>query len=95
MSAPPALLTPAEAAAILARSPRTVLKLLARGTLHGRRLGPPSRGGRWLVDAASVWALKAAWDAQPPTPGRPSLAIPSAAAHAKRRSRANRAADDG
>jgi len=81
-------MTPAEAAELLDRSANYILLLLKRGDLIGRRLGPATRGGRWLIDARSVHALKAQWDAQPPQRGRPADDAPSPVAAAKRRSRA-------
>lgn len=81
-------ITPAEAAEQLGRSHNYVLKLLDSGELAGRRIGPASRGGRWLVDAADVARLKAEWEHNPPRRGRPAATEPSAAALAKRRSRA-------
>ena len=81
-------MTPADAGAILDRHPSYILLLVKRGDLAARRLGPDTRGGRWLIDAASVAALKAQWDANPPQRGRPADVAPSASAVAKRRSRA-------
>jgi hypothetical protein len=81
-------LTPAEAGAILKRSPAYVIRLIARGDLTARRTGPADRRGHWLIDAASVRALKAQWDAAPPQRGRPADSAPTPSAAAKRRSRA-------
>jgi len=87
--------TPAEAGAILERHPSYIPRLVARGDLIGRRLGPDTRGGRWLIDAASVYALKQRWDAMPPQRGRPAdLRAPSTAS-AKRRSQKRAHAAEG
>ncbi len=83
-------LTTDEAAVRLERSRNMVLKLLAAGELRGRRLGPATRGGQWLVEAASVTELLARWAVDPPHVGRPASADPSPAALAQRRSRERR-----
>lgn len=87
------LITTAEAAAQLGRSAAYVLNLLKRGDLAGRRIGPDTRGGQWLVSAASVAALAAQWAASPPRRGRPAEAAPSESTLAKRRSRARQEAE--
>ena len=85
------LITTDEAAARLERSATYVLRLRARGDLVGQRIGPDTRGGQWLISAASVDALRARWAADPPTRGRPAAGeTPSPAALAQRRSRATR-----
>jgi len=82
------LITTTEAAERLDRSAVYVLRLLNRGDLAGRRIGPDTRGGQWLVRAASAAALRARWAASPPRRGRPAEAAPSESTLAKRRSRA-------
>lgn len=85
------LITTDVAAERLARSPAYVLRLVKQGDLVGQRIGPDTRGGQWLVSAASVAALKAQWAVSPPRRGRPPAgATPSAAALAQRRIRATR-----
>lgn len=82
------LITTDEAAERLKRSPAYVLRLLKQGDLVGRRIGPDTRGGRWLVSAASVAALCERWAADPPRRGRPAQGDPTPVALAKRKSRA-------
>ncbi|NNJ13705.1 helix-turn-helix domain-containing protein [Chloroflexales bacterium ZM16-3] len=82
------LITTTDAAAQLGRSMSTINQLIKRGDLVGRRIGPDTRGGQWLVSAASVAALAARWAANPPRRGRPAAAAPSESTLAKRRSRA-------
>lgn len=78
-----------EASTRLERTERTVRMLIERGDLHAERLGPAGRGGRWLVSAASVESLRAAWAVQPPRRGRPLVGdTPTPSALSKRRSRA-------
>ena len=86
-------ITPEEAAARLGRKPRRVRQLLDNGELEGRRIGPDSRGGRWLVSVASVERLLAQWAADPPKPGRKQVTAPSAQTLAKRKSRQRAAGD--
>lgn len=81
-------ITTTEAAAQLGRSMSMVNQLIKRGDLVGRRIGPDTRGGQWLISAASVAALIERWATDPPRRGRPALGEPSPAALAKRRSRA-------
>ncbi len=85
------LITTTEAAAQLSRSLSMINQLIKRGELIGRRIGPDTRGGRWLVSAASVAALVARWADDPPRRGRPAQGAPSASALAKRKSRAKHA----
>ena len=85
------LITTTEAAAQLSRSLSMINQLIKRGELIGRRIGPDTRGGRWLVSAASVAALVSRWADAPPRRGRPTQVTPSASALAKRKSRAKHA----
>jgi hypothetical protein len=64
------MLTTLEAAALLQRTPRQVLNLIGAGLLEGSRLGPPTRGGRWMVTGESVERLQKRWTVEPPKPGR-------------------------
>jgi hypothetical protein len=80
-----------DAANRLDRHPTQVRKLAAAGELEARRIGPAGRGGRWLVSAASVEALRQRWAADPPRRGRPATGDPTPAALAKRKSRAKEA----
>jgi hypothetical protein len=64
------MLTTLEAAALLQRTPRQILNLIERGLLSGSRLGPSTRGGRWMVTGESVEELKERWAVEPPKPGR-------------------------
>lgn len=86
------LITTDVAAERLDRSTAYVLRLLKQGDLTGQLVGPPGRG-QWLVSAASVAALAARWDANPPRRGRPAAAAPSESTLAKRRSRARQDAE--
>lgn len=88
-------LTPKEAARILGRSPAYVIRLAERGELAGRRIGPESRGGRWLIDRASVAALQVRWETHPPQPGRRPVSDPSPTTVAKRRSRTRATKSEG
>lgn len=63
-------MTTTEAAAVLNRSSRQIINLIHKGELQGRRFGPDTRGGRWMVDQRSVERLKAKWEREPPKPGR-------------------------
>jgi hypothetical protein len=87
------LITTDVAAARLDRSAAYVLRLLKQGDLVGRRIGPDTRGGQWLISAASVAALQARWAADPPRRGRPAQGDPTPAALAQRRSRARQATE--
>lgn len=88
------LITTTEAAVHLGRSMSTINQLIKRGDLVGRRIGPNTRGGQWLVSAASVAMLAARWAASPPRRGRPAIAAPSESTQAKRRSRAKQTAEE-
>jgi excisionase family DNA binding protein len=83
-----------EAATRLGKSEQIIRRLAEQGTLAADRLGPAGRGGRWMISAASVEALRAEWEKNPPRRGRPTAADPSAAALAKRRSRERQQKDE-
>jgi len=86
-------LTSREVADRLGVSMRHVGHLRMQGRLHAHLIGPATRGGQWLYDAASVEALQAEWAAAPPKPGRRASSMPTPAALAQRRARARRADD--
>lgn len=90
------LITTDVAAERLGRSVERVRVLIKQGDLIGRRIGPATRGGQWLVSAASVAALRAQWARNPPKAGRPAASSePTPLALAQRRSRARRKAEPG
>jgi hypothetical protein len=85
-------LTTSEAAATLEVREQTIRSWLSNPTMRAklelRRIGPDTRGGQWLISAASVARIQAERAANPPRAGRPRTDTPSPMAVAKRRSRA-------
>lgn len=78
-----------DAAGRLDLTPIMVRKLIERGQVIAERFGAAGRGGRWMVSAADVDRLARERAANPPRSGRPlDTDTPSAAALAKRKSRA-------
>lgn len=65
-------LTVPDAARQLGVTPAYLRRLIAAGDLPARRIGPDTRGGQWLLDAADVQRLAARRGQHPPRRGRPA-----------------------
>lgn len=66
-------LTVPDAARRLGISAAYLRRLIAAGDLPARRIGPATRGGQWLLDAADVQQLAQQRAHDPPRLGRPAL----------------------
>lgn len=64
-------MTTEDAAGELGKTTRRILQYIKDGDLDAIRIGPTSRGGRWLVSRVSVAELKAQHTHKPPKAGYP------------------------